>query len=166
MNQEMTRLLTERLGLTDEEYGALQAGDPSRLFAGRFAERFSDPLLATMFNSMFQQNSNAREDHVDDDQALDRAKMTIRKLKENLAAADTMARYIAEVFGACPQCWGLNRLCLQCKGSGKPGSGEPQEQELMSWVGPALTKLGMKVTEIENRDIEKEVFTHAVYQTD
>jgi hypothetical protein len=149
MNQEMTRLLTERLGLTEEEYGALQAGDPSRLFAGRFAERFSDPLLATMFRSMFQQNSEARADHVDHEPDLDRAKMTIRKLKENLAAADTMAHYIAEVFGACPQCWGLNRLCPRCKGSGKPGTGEPQEQELLSWVGPALAQLGMKVTKIE-----------------
>lgn len=149
MNQEMTRLLTERLGLTQEEDEALQGGDLSRVFASRFAERFSDPLMATLFNSMVQQNSEARENHVDHERDLDRAKMTIRKLKEDLAAADTMAHYIAEVFGACPQCWGLNRLCPQCKGSGKPGSGEPQEQELLSWVGPALAKLGMKVTKIE-----------------
>lgn len=152
MKQEMTRLLTERLGLTEEEYRALQAGDPSRLFAGRFAERFSDPLLATMLQSMFQQNSEAREDyveHVDYERDLERARITIRKLKESLAAADTMAHYIAEVFGACPQCWGLNRLCPECKGRGMPGSGEPQEDELLSWVGPALAKLGMNVTKIE-----------------
>jgi hypothetical protein len=152
VNQEMTRLLTQRLGLTQEEYDSLQTGDPSRLFASRFAERFSDPLLATMFHSMFQQNSDEREDVIDQvdlERVLERAEMTIRKLKEDLAAADTMAHYIAEVFGACPQCWGLNRLCRQCKGRGQPGSGEPQEDELLSWVGPALTKLGMKVTIIE-----------------
>jgi len=152
MNQEMTRLLTERLGLTQEEYESLQGGDPARVFASRFAERFSDPLLATLFNSMVQQHSEAREDHldpIDHERVLDRAKTTIRKLKENLAAADTMASYIAEVFGACPQCWGLNRLCPQCKGRGNPGSGEPQGEELLSWVEPALAKLGMKVTKIE-----------------
>ena len=152
MNQDVTQLLTQRLGLTQEEYLSLHAGNPAQLFASRFSEQFSDPLLATMFNSMFQQNFGRRDDVIDQDdhgRASESAEITIRKLKEDLAAADTMAHYIAEVFGACPQCWGLNRLCPQCNGRGNPGSGEPQEDEMLAWVTPALAKLGLKVSRMD-----------------
>jgi hypothetical protein len=151
MNQEMTRLLATRLGLSQEEAESLRTGgDSGRQLATRLAERFSDPFLGSLFNSMFQGQSEARGDYSRDKKPAVDTGRTIQKMQEDLAAADMMAGYIADVFGACPRCWGLNRLCSDCKGKGKPGSREPQEAELLSWIEPALAKLGLKVIEITN----------------
>jgi len=150
MNQEMTRLLATRLGLSQQEAESLRAGgDSGRQLASRLAERISDPVLGSLFTSMLQERSEPRGESRGKKPAVDTGR-TIQKMQEDLAAADMMAGYIADVFGACPRCWGLNRLCSECKGKGKPGSREPQEAELLSWIEPALAKLGLKVIEITN----------------
>lgn len=56
-----------------------------------------------------------------------------------------MALYIARAFGACSACWGLNRLCAECHGNGAPGYREPQLDVLLTWLNPALERLGLRV---------------------
>jgi hypothetical protein len=76
-----------------------------------------------------------------------RLKRIIARLKQSLASADVMARYIADIFGACPACWGLNQVCPHCHGKGKPGYANPDMEELRAWVEPALKKGGLHIAQ-------------------
>jgi hypothetical protein len=155
MNEAVTRLLAARLGLSEEQIAALQHGDPSALMA---AGRVDDPVLAAALASALQQPTDAPviSTLTPDQQEIERlrrmlsaAKHRIRELKQDLEAADAMVRYLALVFGACPACWGQNRLCARCHGAGRPGSAQPVEEALLDWVRPALRKLGLRVATIE-----------------
>ena len=149
MDENMTQVLAERLGFTKEQNAALQAGD----LASLFLSRSSDPLMAALVSSVLNKKSTKNEEsepQLDYERELVRSKRIIRKLKEDLAAADMMLKYIAEIFGTCPACWGQNKLCLRCKGNGRPGSADPAEEELLAWVEPALKKLGMGLVNLEH----------------
>jgi hypothetical protein len=148
MNPAMAQMLAQQLGLPADQEGL----DPSALLANQA----SDPLMAALVSSMLQRQAADRDTptEIDEEQAvlkheLAQAKKTIRKLRENVASANNMANYIAQVFGACPACWGLNQLCPHCRGQGKPGSYQPNEAELLAWVEPALTKLGLRIVKSE-----------------
>ncbi len=156
MNEAVTRLLAARLGLSEEQIAAMRQGDPSALLA---SGRIDDPVLAAALASAIQQQStdgSVAPPASADSQEIERlrrmlsaAKHRIRELKQDLEAADAMVRYLALVFGACPACWGQNRLCARCHGNGRPGSAQPVEEALLDWVRPALRKLGLRVATIE-----------------
>jgi|SRR4029453_1584898 hypothetical protein len=148
MEEAMTQLLAQRMGLSGEQYDALRSGNPDPLLTNQV----SDPLIAALFSSMLTRKSESAEvssdtqhDHSICERELRRAKRTIAKLKDNLASADAMANHIADIFGACEFCWGLNKLCPRCGGRGWPGFTEPKQEELLGWIEPALRKLGLTV---------------------
>jgi len=148
MQQAMTQLLAQRMGLTSEQYDALLAGNPSPLLANQS----TDPLMAAVLSSMLMREPDRTEERDDAQQVrtgrereLIRARKIIAKLKDDLSSADAMANHIAEIFGACEFCWGLNRLCPRCGGNGSPGFKDPKQEELLGWVEPALEKLGLRV---------------------
>jgi hypothetical protein len=127
-------------------------GDPASTdMAAALGARGADPIMTALLASML--NRQAEPGRVDEqteaEEKLERARAVIRKLKRDLATAETMARYIAGTFGACPSCWGLSRTCPQCQGRGGPGFTEPNEEELLAWVGPALRRLGLEVARQE-----------------
>jgi hypothetical protein len=102
-----------------------------------------------MVTLMLRQNqtgeSAAANDRAELEHELAKARRTIQKLKLDLAAADTVANRVAEILGACPSCWGLNRLCTRCQGSGGPGTSELKGEEFLAWLEPALSRLGVRV---------------------
>ena len=157
----MTRLLAARLGLTEEQVAAVRQGDYSALLS---PERRHDPLLAAAVASTLAAGRAAPSAGAPAEAAAERAeadelerlrhllaaaRQRIHDLKQDLAAADAMVQYIAQVFGACPACWGQNRLCVRCHGKGLPGSGPVAEEELLAWVRPALRSLGLRITNID-----------------
>ena len=153
MEQAMTQLLAQKMGLTSEQYDELLAGNPAPLLANQSA----DPLMAALFGSMLmrkpaptefdgaEEGDDAARNRALRERELVRARQIIVKLKDQLASADAMANHIAEIFGACEFCWGLNRVCPRCGGKGSPGFRDPKQEELLSWVEPALEKLGLRV---------------------
>ena len=111
----------------------------------------ADPLLGALLGALAQQQAERREDEGDDDRLraeLARARRAIARLKENVRAGDTMALFISEVFGCCPICWGLNRLCATCRGEGGPGYREADVERLLDWVSPALARAGFEVVRV------------------
>jgi hypothetical protein len=143
MDQQTAQLLAEKLGVV-KEYEALQSGDVSSLLAGQSA----DPLMAMLMSSMLNANSGKEEPieaPMNYQHELARLKKVIHDLKQQLAAADRMANYISEIFGACSLCWGLNKLCPSCDGKGQPGFAAPVEEDLLAWVRPALKRLGLQI---------------------
>ena len=147
MNPAMMQLLAQQLGVPVGQEGF----DPAALLSNQN----SDPLMAA-FSLMLQQQaanhdtpSETDEEYISLERDLEKAKRIIRKLREEVVSANTMAHYIAEIFGTCPACWGLNKLCPYCHGQGKPGSHNPSGEELLAWVEPALTKLGLRIVKIE-----------------
>jgi len=147
MNQAMTQMLAQRLGATTEETAALQSGDVSSLLSGRV----SDPLMAALMTSMMGPNSQSEtaDKRPCCEKIAERARRVVRELKADLAAADAMISYIAEVFGACTACLGHSESCARCAGNGQPGSAPPLADELLAWVSPALKRLGMKAVRIQ-----------------
>ena len=147
MEQPMTQLLAQRMGLTSEQYDALLAGNPSSLLSNQS----TDPLMAALFSSMLrkpemtEEGDDAKPEEGLHERELIRARRVIARLKDDLASADAMANHIAEIFGACEFCWGLNRLCPRCSGKGSPGFKDPKQEELLSWVEPALQRVGLRV---------------------
>ena len=150
MNQLMAQLMAERFGVNKDVLAALQAVESS----SSESNGLSDPLMAALVSTMMQQKSASgdeagEEEEIDYERLLAQAKRRIHQLKRQLAAAMAMVNYIAEVFGACPACWGQNKLCPQCRGRGAPGSERPMEEELLAWVEPALKALGMRAVRTE-----------------
>jgi hypothetical protein len=150
MDDVVRQLVMERLapttGSTAEDSAAPVAPtvDPASLLS----ERVSDPLMAAVLGSMLNRQPEVRtaEDEADAEHKLERARASIRRLRRELAVAEAMALYIGETFGACQSCWGLNRTCPKCRGRGGPGFAEPNEEELLAWVRPALTRLGFELS--------------------
>jgi|GEM_PF-6977955 len=142
MEEVMTQLLAEKMGVNPEELEAMRSGDPAALLAGQF----SDPLVGALVSTMMRRRGgSAGEEEEDDEALLARARRRNRQLKKAVATAAASLNYIAEVFGACPVCWGQSDLCPRCAGAGKPGSSPPRQEELLGWVEPALKALGMRV---------------------
>lgn len=108
--------------------------ETARTIAGVLAERLGvepehmeatltgDPLAAALALSMMQRPS--KED------ACDRA---------------AIVRFVASLVGACPICLGENPGCLDCGGSGTPGSRAPNETALLAWISRPLRRLGLCV---------------------
>jgi hypothetical protein len=152
MDTQMTQAFAERLGVDPAQLAAMTRADPYALLASQTG----DPLMAAMIGTLMQQRAT-KEDRLDDQQderdeelrererELRRANRVIRALRQQLEAADRLTQYVATTFGACPACWGLNRLCAQCGGKGAAGYNDPALDELLAWVEPALSKAGMKV---------------------
>jgi hypothetical protein len=151
MNPQFLEVMAKRMGLSDEERSALAAGDLSVLVA-RSAGSGADPMSLLFLAAMMQRESPQPEsapDYATTERAISRAKAVVRKLREELSAAETMVSYVAQVFGACATCLGQNRLCLRCKGAGEPGSTEPLEDELIRWVVPALRRIGKQLAPLQ-----------------
>jgi len=65
--------------------------------------------------------------------------------KEESADSAAIVRFIASLMGACPICLGENSDCLDCGGSGTPGSRAPNETALVAWISRPLRRLGLCV---------------------
>jgi hypothetical protein len=149
MNPRIQEALARKFGLSDEERAALQSGDASVLLSRGLAGA-SDPMQLLLMATMMQgQNQESDRPELDHERTIARARAVIRRLRDELSAAETMVQYVAQVFGACPACLGQNRLCLRCSGSGEAGSSDPAEEELLRWVTPALRKVGKRVAPLE-----------------
>ncbi len=150
MDQRMAaQFIAKRMGLSNEECDTLISGDMSPFFS-KLQDNLSDPLTAALATSLFIQKSREKEvmeDH-DYDRLLVRARKVVRRLKEQIEAADVMLNHIGRVFGACPACWGTNKLCETCHGQGKPGNEEPDMEQLLAWTEPSLKRLGMKIVKV------------------
>jgi hypothetical protein len=140
----VTQLLAEKLGLTAEEFESMGSGDLSSLLGSQSG----NPLMGALLQSMLQSSASepaAEAPSVDYEAILLRARARIQELKEEVAVTRSMVRYIADVFGACPLCWGQHRICPRCDGRGRPGSRDPIEEEMLDWVVPALRRRGMRI---------------------
>ena len=146
MDQATTQLLANQLGLVSEN-GEFQPSDVAAALANRMSE--SNPMMASLFAQMLNRTQSVDEDDSDEYQdyelEIQRLKNMINGLRRQVASANTMANYIAEIFGACPSCWGLYRLCEHCHGKGLPGFTDPNIEELRAWVEPALKKGGFYI---------------------
>lgn len=154
METALAQMFAERLGLSPEELAAVQAGEPAPLLS-----RCSDPLLAAMINSVASRKTAPRaasELPHDPAQTLERAKEVIHKLRKELASARAMLDYMGELFGACPSCMGLNRVCPDCHGQGGPGYRPPNLLEMLPWVEPALERGGLRLTREEIKPAKKD----------
>jgi hypothetical protein len=145
MDQTMTQLLANQLGLAPED-GRLQPSD----IAAALANKTSDPILALLLNQIASRAPEAESgalnsNHPNRQREIIRLNKMIARLRRQIASAEGMARYIADTFGACPACWGLNRYCEQCQGQGSPGYANPNLEELRTWLEPALKKGGFHI---------------------
>src|SRR5215211_40407 len=136
MDQATSQLIANQLGLPskDGQY------EPNEI-ATALASRTSDPLMAALFQQLANRTPTSEiEEGITDDEAYEREiirlKKVIARLQQRITSANVMAHYIADIFGACPTCWGLNRICERCQGKGLPGYTDPNLEELRAWVEP------------------------------
>lgn len=151
MNPMMMQLLSKQFGISPEQAMNLTPND----LASFISTRTSDPMMAAMLAQLAMQQSTTassaemEDDERDYDRELARLKKTIVQMRQQLSSAEVMARYIADTFGACQVCWGLNRFCAHCGGKGRPGYADPNIEELRKWIDPALKKGGLRIASIE-----------------
>jgi hypothetical protein len=147
MDQALQTLLMERLGASGTEPGG---GDGGGL-ASLVSSQFSDPLIGAVVTSLLNRRMQGSNDvgaddvHVHCRIELAQAKRAVHTMRQLLEPASEIVTYVAEIFGACPTCWGLESACAQCHGRGRAGWSEPSAEEMMSWVEPALERLGLQV---------------------
>lgn len=144
MDQTITQLLAHQLGLAPGS-DDLQPND----IAAALASQGTDPLMANLIAQIATRkqtpDGNNGEDHQDYEREILRLKKIIVRLRHEVASATVMANFIANIFGTCRACWGLNQFCQQCGGQGKPGYAPPNLDELRAWVEPALKKGGLHI---------------------
>lgn len=137
-------MLLERLGASGND-----APPNANDLAAAVAAQFDDPVMSTLASLMLARRGDSRESpEVDVEQQLAKARRTIRRLRDLLEPASELAAYVAETFGACGSCWGLNVECGHCAGNGRAGWLHPAREELLAWAEPALARLGMQVVAI------------------
>jgi hypothetical protein len=162
MDPQIIQFIAQRLALSPEEVEALERGDAASVVSRRFG---ADPELAPLLALVNQPGPEARDQdddmdaplprprrrarasRPDEDPELARARRAVRQLRRDLEAADTIIRHVGKVFGACPACFGMSEECGRCHGHGVPGSAMPARAELLSWVEPALRRLGLQIIE-------------------
>jgi hypothetical protein len=170
MDPQIIQFLAQRLGLNQQEVEALERGDTASVIASRFG---SDPQLAPLLALMNQREAGGAGEDEDahatmdarpararrrgrdaqsaGDREIERARRAVRQLRRDLQAVDTIFRHLGHVFGACPACFGMSEECGRCHGDGVPGSMTPLREELLTWVEPALARLGLQVTPIPSQ---------------
>jgi hypothetical protein len=146
MDPAVTRMFANQFGIPLENDNL----EPNDIVAA-MARQSGDPLMAALLTQMASrkpvvESDESDNDHSDCQREILHLRKVIFRLKQDLESANRMARYIADIFGACPVCWGLNRLCPHCQGNGKPGYADADLTELRDWVEPALKKGGMDLT--------------------
>jgi hypothetical protein len=158
MNALLQTLLAQRLGLTlptasVDGAGASESGEGTP----------TDPLMAALLASFNgggsagsggANGSGAAHSNQDRDdtppeleryrRALRRARVQIEDDQAQLAAARRLIAFIGGIFGACPECWGLDQNCPTCLGQGQPGSAQAQP-ELVEWASPGLHQMGLRI---------------------
>jgi hypothetical protein len=149
MDQALQTMLMERLAAAGEQ----ASGDDADLSA-LISSQFPDPLMGALVTLLNRRNQAAAEEGSDDPHAncrveLSRARQAVHTLRQLLEPAGEITRYVADVFGACPSCWGLEPACEQCHGRGRAGWSEPSSEDLFSWVEPALGRLGLRIVQVE-----------------
>jgi hypothetical protein len=144
MDQTLTQLLANQLGLAPVN-GDFQPND----IAAALASQGTNPLMASFIAQMASRREAADEttpeEQKDYEREIQHLKKIIARLRRELASANVMAHFIADIFGACHTCWGLNKLCQHCGGKGKPGYSNPDLEELRAWIEPALKKGGLHI---------------------
>lgn len=142
MNEQLAQLIATRLG------NGANGADPAA-WASALSQHGADPLTAMLMSQMLAARPHepveAASDDDERDREVERLRRALGRARQELASADVMARYVAETFGACPKCWGLNHLCPHCGGKGGPGYAEPDAETLRAWVEPALAKAGFAI---------------------
>jgi hypothetical protein len=144
LDPNVQALLLERLGGQAGADGRMDA-----LVSALASQAGDDPVMGAVLSSVLSRQALEAEEQPDEHEAcqreLDRSRRAIRRLRELLAPANEIAVYVAEVFGACSLCWGLDETCRRCGGKGRAGWREPLEEEFLSWAGPAALRLGLRL---------------------
>ena len=70
-------------------------------------------------------------------------------LEAQLDDLEAFEEDIAHALGACIYCWGEDSGCRTCRGKGKPGALEPDEELFSRWVLPAVLRSRTNLT-LEN----------------
>lgn len=149
MNPAMMALLTKQLaGQNGGAAAEATAGDGAGV----------DPLMSTLLSQMATGNGESDQDkRIENlENRLAAAKRRIGSLRADLDVAAEMIEFAAETLGACRECWGLNQLCRRCHGAGGPGWRQPDTQELLLWIEPALARSGLRVLQRTTQRTEEE----------
>jgi hypothetical protein len=64
-----------------------------------------------------------------------------QQLEDNYKLLVTQLDQLAEAIGACPQCWGEDINCNYCRGRGKPGYFQPNQEYFDLYIKPVILKL-------------------------
>jgi len=161
----LVELVSQRMNLRPDEVAAIQRGDVKSVLTSRFS---GDPRLHAVLRMAEEQQSLQAEDAPVQEQKpaaqskasrrknaaalskarkrLARAHREIRELQGELEAAYGVIQQLAHMFGACLHCFGGDDECEECGGDGGPGTAIPVREDLLSWVEPALHRLGLRVT--------------------
>ena len=163
----LVELVSQRMNLRPDEVAAIQRGDVKSVLTSRFS---GDPRLHALLRmaeerqapsgtaaevapaapqQAAESGASRRKNAVALTKArkrLARAQREIRELQDELEAAYGVIQQLAHMFGACLYCFGGDDECEQCGGEGGPGTAIPVREDLLSWVEPALHRLGLRVT--------------------
>ena len=134
------------------------------LLAEQLGERATQDPFAALLLQQLRSNEEGVDDELDElRRDVARARQTIERLKTEVGAANAMARYVAQMLGACSSCWGLNPVCPRCLGNGRPGSEQPAIRELLDWITPALHRAGLITTHRAGASPGSELLEGATY---
>jgi hypothetical protein len=157
MDEDPLKAYADASGINSRVYEALLRGDFESLIWGMLSEMNPDSPIATLARFMLPENyalfSGAAGQNEDSGQlAAVRALLsgTTGQNDDNgqLAAVRATLRRVAGMLGACSTCCGEEASCPECRGCGKPGSAPStaSAEELGAWLGPALDRIGMHIT--------------------
>lgn len=126
-----------------EQVAELQNGDAASLMQALLEKSGTiDPrklaVLEMLQHQAGQTNGMPSKPGQGNGSAVRRAKRRIRFLEEKLEDALETIDMFADALGACPECFGTNSRCPECRGRGQPGAFEPDRDLYNEWIRPAV----------------------------
>jgi hypothetical protein len=131
-------LLAERSGFSPEELAPFQ-DDPMAMMLLAAAQSRHDTRGGDEEVEALEQRALNAEAQLED------ARRALRGARAAISSSQALMEYVARAVGSCARCCGLNPLCPACGGQGRPGYRQPDREELLAWLQPALAQIGLAV---------------------
>jgi hypothetical protein len=148
---------------TEELLGQLESSDPTLALVAKYLANRPVPEVADTVEEETGAEAEAGEVRTALDQTQRLAQVVqnlqsqVVDLRVELEQLRERNDLLAAALGACYLCWGEDRDCPICQGTGRPGSMPPEGSLFTQYVGPALRMLQSQ-KEVSQRPYYKDVF--------
>lgn len=116
----------------------------------------ANPQMSALMQALLEKQQQKTESTTSSQESsiqIRRLRQSRNNWKHYAQSLSETVRFFAELFGACPACWGHDNQCPNCRGQGAIGSQNPDLDTLVELVSPLLAEAGLSITPTSDRGV-------------